>query len=1388
MSIRNEKIAVRFFTHVTRKPDSQSKSRITNNLKETGKKKEEKKSSYFRESHNTERAQEINNHHEVIVFDTETTSDKIKNLLFAQFMIVSSKTDSLHHILDGKKDFLHQPDITVRKYLVIVHPKNEWGQPSLTEKEIKIIEKYGKNNHYEEMPFNPDGSGPHYWYTDSFIENILLPKLIQGIPLIGFNLPFDIAHLAINVTTTKNKKVYNFKFLSDTKSGSSPLIALQPIDSKKAFMKLRYPYDLNYKWVRLLPKNNSIMGVSYPKGRFIDLRTTIFALTNNSHSLKSAGISYQLLHQKIEAEEHGKITEKYLEYNTQDVYTTFDLYCAVMQEYKRHVALFDSKGIETLYSPASMGKGYLKAMHIKPFNECNPDFPKELMGYAMSAFYAGRSETHIKNTPIKTAHVDFTSMYPSVYVLQDLWKFIIADHYEHKDVTEKVRKWVKDLTIETLLDKETWKELRVLVKIQPHEDLLPVRAQYALGFNIGLNYLTTNEALWYALSDIVNAKILTGKTPEILEAIELIPVGEQKGLSPISFFGEIDYNPYMQDFFKTVIEERSRIKKEAKTEKNPVRHAYLMAVQLGLKILANATSYGINVELNDKDIKEDDVIDIYSKGVLKDVDLTERGEYEGNGYYFNPFIAVFITSASHLMLGILQKLIQDREGTFALMDTDSAFIVDRKDLDKPITEQKGNPLLIAKEVIETIQPLYPYSDNGQLLKLEDDNFRKDQEGNTLDLYVYSVASKRYATFVLNHTQTDLEVVEGKEHGLPYRKPLISYGNPLPFMGTDFRFLQAEDSNDVKTWGHALWESMLYKEILEKELSLPFVGYQPLVMGYNITQVSDYLLVNNSNNKTDYFHRVKPYDFMLRLISEETHGMTDIASQQIIPQYFCRKHHIIGKGFCHNWHLCDFRKTCLANRTIVAVTPNMENPFESEGWEELRTGLKIIQNENDGGQIMRKLDDNKSDCLLFIPMTYERLLEKHLQQPEMKYDDSEGNPCTIQTRGELQPCHVHPTDILYHGKEMRLANEDETQMLSDETEDLVISPSHNETEEIEEKEKPTKPKDPYILSITKWDEINKTINQEIEQRNISVTKLAKKMRLPKSRISEYLSGKRTPKYETIMKLYEWVKGTESGKKLYLESSKRTTKKMVGPNRKENDYQTKVYNAKDYFKDLLTQAQEKFPSSFITLYHVSYVTVNDEIANWKKETQKKKEEERQEALKSEKKDIPVKYFGQDMTLDYNEIAEKGKIRYIKKRIKGNKVVNLIEIMMARQIYNLIIVNSYVRFLMKEGLLPEIKNLKKIAKKPFPQQERISQEPLQKDKVLYSTTPPVTQKEVKRDGGIDKEAFEKEMKEILTELEASSERDGIENLTSSYSKKTRDDIIECTEWLKLEDALKE
>ncbi len=129
-----------------------------------------------------------------------------------------------------------------------------------------------------------------------------------------------------------------------------------------------------------------------------------------------------------------------------------------------------------------------------------------------------RSETHIKNQAVKTAHVDYKSMYPSVYVLQYLWDLVIAKNYEVKDVTQETIKWVQDLTIETLLETTTWEKLRVLVKIHPDKDLLPVRAQYERSFNIGLNYLSVKsdkDYLWYALADIGNAKILTGESPEI---------------------------------------------------------------------------------------------------------------------------------------------------------------------------------------------------------------------------------------------------------------------------------------------------------------------------------------------------------------------------------------------------------------------------------------------------------------------------------------------------------------------------------------------------------------------------------------------------------------------------------------------------------------------------------------------------------------------------------------------------------------------------------------------------------------------------------------------------------------------------------------------------------
>ncbi len=54
----------------------------------------------------------------------------------------------------------------------------------------------------------------------------------------------------------------------------------------------------------------------------------------------------------------------------------------------------DSPGSST-YSPASIAKAYLTAMGITPVLERQPDFPTEILGAAMSAFYGGRAECAI---------------------------------------------------------------------------------------------------------------------------------------------------------------------------------------------------------------------------------------------------------------------------------------------------------------------------------------------------------------------------------------------------------------------------------------------------------------------------------------------------------------------------------------------------------------------------------------------------------------------------------------------------------------------------------------------------------------------------------------------------------------------------------------------------------------------------------------------------------------------------------------------------------------------------------------------------------------------------------------------------------------------------------
>src|SRR5262249_4312297 len=207
------------------------------------------------------------------------------------------------------------------------------------------------------------------------------------------------------------------------------------------------------------------------RGHFLDLRTLAFVLTNQGHSLESACRAFGVEHGKLRVTEHGVITTAYIDYNRRDVQATAELLEKLRAEYDCHpIALQATRA----YSPATMGKEYLRAMGIQPILERQPAFPRDVLGYAMTAFYGGRAECHIRHVPVPIVYCDFLSMYPTVNALMGLWDFLTAERIEVVDDTEAVQQLLDHVTLEDCFNPKFWRELPAIVQVEPAGDIVPV--------------------------------------------------------------------------------------------------------------------------------------------------------------------------------------------------------------------------------------------------------------------------------------------------------------------------------------------------------------------------------------------------------------------------------------------------------------------------------------------------------------------------------------------------------------------------------------------------------------------------------------------------------------------------------------------------------------------------------------------------------------------------------------------------------------------------------------------------------------------------------------------------------------------------------------------------
>lgn len=752
-----------------------------------------------------------------LIFDTETTIDASQKLRFGTYQ--------------------------VRKGDVITHKGVFYDETVLTGGEIVTLKEYVTQNNLTILT------------VAEFIKKIFFGVGYRyRARIVGFNLPFDISRLAIDhaeARTTKDNKLmqggFTFKLIEND---FYPRVQIKHMSARNSFIQFTTPKgQRTSKSNRKKKRKNPIR-----RGFFIDIKTLAAALTSQSHTLDSLAKSLNVDALKHSTDKHGKIlTMDYVEYAMRDTETTWQCYTKLQK-------LYDLHGLELTYShnihsEASLGKAYLRDMGIQSWQKMQPNFPDNLTGIIMSTYFGGRSEVHIRKTKTQILYCDFLSMYPTVCTLMGLWQFVTAQGMDWHDSTKETKIFFDDFEISDLQNPDTWKSLTTLVKIKADSDIFPVRAKYGGDdqYTIGLNYLTSDEDLWFTLADCIASKILTGKTPKIIEAISFTPRLPQDDLKSICVTGNKDYsvNPYEGDFFKRVIDLRSTVKDKIKTatlyEKDNFENQ-----QLALKILANATSYGIFVELNVEEEKLNQKL--ICNGYNGVPTPLEKNKFEKAGTFFHPLLATLITGAARLMLATTEHLTIDAGLDWAFCDTDSMAIA------KPNNMAQDDFYKRAISVQEWFDDLNPYSKKQSLLKIEDYNYALDDKIKLQPLYCHAVSSKRYALYNLDENNKPI-LRKISSHGLGHL--IAPYQNP-----------SIKNLEDAQPWQQDLWF-----EIITASLEKRHPDYEslknfntPAVSRYGATKPILERWFNIYNADRSYNDRVRPFNFLFCMQSE-THLKT-----------------------------------------------------------------------------------------------------------------------------------------------------------------------------------------------------------------------------------------------------------------------------------------------------------------------------------------------------------------------------------------------------------------------------------------------------------------------------------------------------------------------------------
>jgi hypothetical protein len=402
----------------------------------------------------------------------------------------------------------------------------------------------------------------------------------------------------------------------------------------------------------------------------------------------------------------------------------------------------------------------------------------------MASFHAGWVECNVRGREVKDVSVlDFTSQYPSLYCLLGVERLLTAQRIRTRSSTEEIRSWVDGLTLEDLLRRETWLDPRfwTLCEVESEGAILPIRSTYSGPSTgtptIGWNHVTTEPGLTlpYMVADVLAAKLLGETAPKLVRATTFEPVGRQV-LNSVKVLG-IEVAPEA-GLIQTLAEQRIKEKREKTKGWGPRAE--------GLKTICNAGSYGIFVEVNRKNRSGK----VRIHGLDDEPFESEESEVEEPGSAYCPLIVASLTSASHLLLALVESQVERLGGEVVYRDTDSAFVA---------------PSSIVGEVTGALASLSPYSVEVPFLKDQtEESAPKEQypKGSTDPKpRFFGLSSKRYCLFARGG--------DGRPH--VFRKAASDHGLGSYQVGGDREELVAQ-----------LWERIIEKgvEAADDYLGIP----------------------------------------------------------------------------------------------------------------------------------------------------------------------------------------------------------------------------------------------------------------------------------------------------------------------------------------------------------------------------------------------------------------------------------------------------------------------------------------------------------------------------------------------------------------------------------------